>query len=88
VEAQNSAERKKSKKDGQYPAPPARSKASRLGIAKKLIDFLLEHDVSSLRSSTHASHWKDVGMMPSLQRNEVKRDRLDTPSGRSHALGG
>jgi hypothetical protein len=45
MQAQNSSEGKKSKKGRQYPAPPARAKASRLGIAKKFINFLLEHDV-------------------------------------------
>ena len=45
MQAQNSSEGKKSKKDGQYPAPPARSEASGLGIAKELVDFLLEHVV-------------------------------------------
>jgi hypothetical protein len=46
MQAQNSPEGEKSEKGGQYPAPPARSKAGRLGIAKKFINFLLDHDVS------------------------------------------
>jgi len=45
MQAQNSPEGKKSKKGRQNPAPPASSKAGRLGIAKKFIDFLLDHDV-------------------------------------------
>jgi hypothetical protein len=45
MQAQNSAERKKSKKGGQYPAPPARSKASRLVVTKEFINFLLDHGV-------------------------------------------
>jgi len=49
-------ERNPKKKNRQDPAPPTRSKAGRLGIAKEFIDLLLEHDVSSLRSSTHASY--------------------------------
>jgi hypothetical protein len=55
MQAQNSSEGKKSKKGRQYPTPPTCSKASRLGIPKDLINFLLDHDVSSLRFSTHAS---------------------------------
>jgi len=46
MQAQNSSEGKKSKKGRQYPTPPARSKAGRLGVAKKVIYFLLDHDVS------------------------------------------
>jgi hypothetical protein len=45
MQAQNSAEGKKPKKGGQYPAPPACSEASGLRIAKKLINFLLDHDL-------------------------------------------
>ena len=60
MQAENAAEREKSKKGRQNPTPPARSKASRLGIAKKFINFLLDQDASSLRSSTHANHWKDT----------------------------
>ena len=48
MQAQNSSERKKSKKGRQYPAPPTGSKATRLGITKKFINFLLDHDVTSL----------------------------------------
>jgi hypothetical protein len=55
MQAENAAEREKSEKDRQYPAPPARSKAGRLGVSKELINFLLDHDVPSLRPSTHAS---------------------------------
>jgi hypothetical protein len=44
MQAQNCSEGKKSKKGRQYPAPPACTKASRLGIAKEFIDFLLDHD--------------------------------------------
>ena len=55
MQAQNSAERKKSEKGRQYPAPPTRSKAGRLGIAKEFIDLLLDHDVSpSLGPSSHS----------------------------------
>jgi hypothetical protein len=50
MQAQHSSERKKSKKRRQYPAPPARSKAGSLGIAKKFINFLLDHDAPSLLS--------------------------------------
>jgi len=50
VQAENATERQKSKKDRQYAAPPARSEAGGLGIAKEFVDFLLEHDASSLRS--------------------------------------
>jgi hypothetical protein len=56
MQAQNSAEGKKTKKGGQYPAPPARSKAGRVGITKELVDLLLEHDVPSLRSPIPASY--------------------------------
>ena len=45
MQAQHAAESEESKKDGQYPAPPAGSKAGGLGIAKEFVDFLLEHDV-------------------------------------------
>ena len=45
MQAQNTAEEKKSKKGRQNPAPPAGSKAGGLGIAKEFVDFLLEHDV-------------------------------------------
>src|ERR1051325_4815343 len=48
MQAQNAAEREKSKKDRQYAAPPARSKAGGLAITKKFIDFFLDHVVSSL----------------------------------------
>lgn len=48
MQAQNSAEREKPKKDRQYPAPPARSKARGLVITKEFIDLLLDHDVPSL----------------------------------------
>jgi hypothetical protein len=44
MQAQNSSEGKKSKKGRQYPTPPTRSKASRLGITKEFINFLLDHD--------------------------------------------
>jgi hypothetical protein len=46
MQAQNSSERKKSKKGRQYPTPPTRSKAGRLGIAKEFVNFLLDHAVS------------------------------------------
>jgi hypothetical protein len=46
MQAQNSAERKKSKKGRQHPTPPTGSKASSLGIAKEFVDLLLDHDVS------------------------------------------
>jgi len=45
MQAQNSPEGKESEKDRQYPTPPTCSKASRFGITKKIIDFLLDHDV-------------------------------------------
>jgi len=45
VQTQDRAEGKKSQKRGQYSAPPTSSKAGSLGIAKELIDFLLDHDV-------------------------------------------
>ena len=45
MQAQHSSEGEKSKKNRQNPAPPTRSKAGRLGIAKEFIDFLLAHDV-------------------------------------------
>jgi hypothetical protein len=46
MQAQNRTEGKKAKKGGQNPTPPTRPKASRLGITKEFIDFLLDHDVS------------------------------------------
>jgi hypothetical protein len=46
MQAQNSTEGKKSKKRRQDPTPPARSKASRLGIPKEFIDSLLDHNAS------------------------------------------
>jgi len=45
MQAQNSSEWKKSKEGWQYPAPPTRSKASRLGITEEFINFVLDHDV-------------------------------------------
>jgi hypothetical protein len=45
MQAQHSPKGKKSKKGRQNPAPPTRSKASRLGVTKEFIDFLLDHDV-------------------------------------------
>ncbi len=45
MEAENSSEGKKAKKGGHYPAPPTRSKASRIGITKEFVESLLEHDV-------------------------------------------
>jgi hypothetical protein len=56
MQAQNSSEGKESKKGRQYPTPPTRSKASRLGIAKEFIDFLLDHDAPSLRSLIRARY--------------------------------
>jgi hypothetical protein len=44
MQAQNSSEGKKSKKGRQYPTPPARSKASGLGITKESVNFLFDHD--------------------------------------------
>jgi len=56
MQAQDSSECKKSKKGRQYPAPPAGSKASGLGIAKEFINFLLDHDGSRrLREKTLAT---------------------------------
>src|SRR5882672_9413594 len=52
MQAQNASERKKSKKGRQYPTPPTRSKASRLGITKKFINFLLDHDEAHLKSAS------------------------------------
>jgi len=46
MQAQNSAEREKSKKGRQYAAPPTGSKASRVGIAKEFVDLLLDQDAS------------------------------------------
>lgn len=46
MQAQNAAEREKSKKDGQHAAPPARSETGRLGIPKEFIDLFLEHNSS------------------------------------------
>jgi hypothetical protein len=60
MEAQNASERKKSKKGRQYPTPPTGSKASRLGITKKFINFLLEHDEANLCVSTHGNQKKDT----------------------------
>jgi hypothetical protein len=48
MQAQNASERKKSKKGRQYPTPPTGSKASRLGITKEFINFLLDHDEANL----------------------------------------
>ena len=62
MQAENAAEGQKSKKDRQYPAPPAGSKAGRLGISKELVDFLLDHVAPSLRFWTQASYWKDAGV--------------------------
>ena len=73
MQAQNSSEGKKSKKSRQDPAPPTRSEAGRLGIAKEFIDFLLAHDVSSLRSPTHASHWKESRRSAFAQRSKAIR---------------
>jgi hypothetical protein len=56
MQAQNCSEGKKSKKGGQYPAPPASSQSGRLGITKEFIDLLLDHDVPSLRTSILASY--------------------------------
>src|SRR5580765_2747435 len=61
MQAQDSSEGKKSKKSRQYPTPPTRSKASRLGIRKEFIDFLLDHDVSKLTfvdSRKLAERWR------------------------------
>jgi len=55
MQAENSSEGKKPKKGGQYPTPPARSKASRLGIAKECINFLLEHNVYKFTSKQIAT---------------------------------
>jgi hypothetical protein len=46
MQAQNSTEGKKSKKSRQYPAPPARPKASSVGIPKEFVDPLLDHNAS------------------------------------------
>jgi hypothetical protein len=46
MQAQDCTERQKSKEGGQYPAPPTRSKAGRLAIAKECVDFLLDHAAS------------------------------------------
>jgi hypothetical protein len=62
MQAENAAEREKSKKNRQYATPPARSKASGLGIAKKFLDFLLEHSAPSLRPPAQASYLKDICM--------------------------
>ena len=62
MQAQNSAEGKKSKKDCQYTAPPPRSKPGSLRIAKKFIDLLLDHNVSSLRSLASRHDERDSGM--------------------------
>jgi hypothetical protein len=48
MQAQDSSEGKESKKSRQYPAPPTAPNAGRLSIAKEFIDFLLEHDASSM----------------------------------------
>jgi len=45
MQAQDSAEGKKSEEGGQDPTPPAGAKASRLGIAKEFVDLLFDHDV-------------------------------------------
>jgi len=62
MQAQNASERKKSKKGRQYPTPPTGSKASRLGITKEFINFLLDHDEANLCASTHGSQKKDTDM--------------------------
>src|SRR5258706_12632946 len=62
MQAQNASERKKSKKGLQYPTPPTGSKASRLGITKEFINFLLDHDEANLCASTHGSQKKDTNM--------------------------
>ena len=51
MKAQNGAEREKSAEDGQNATPPAGSKAGRLGIAEKVLNFLLGYGVSQLCSS-------------------------------------
>ena len=43
MQAQDRAEREKTKKRGQCPAPPSSTKAGRLCIAEKFVDFLLDH---------------------------------------------
>jgi len=68
MQTQNSAEREKSKKGRQDPAPPPGSKAGGIDIAKEFVDFLLEHDIFSLRSPTQASHSKDIDMTHLLLR--------------------
>src|SRR6266478_4182106 len=62
MQAQNASERKKSKKRRQYPTPPTGSKASRFGITKEFINFLLDHDEDNLFASTHGSQKKDTDM--------------------------
>jgi hypothetical protein len=59
MQTQHSTKRKKSKKDRQYPAPPARSEAGGLGISEEFVDFLLDQGGSSLRSWMHASVQKE-----------------------------
>src|SRR5947208_1299033 len=60
MQAQNASERKKSKKGRQYSTPPTGSKASRLGITKEFLNFLLDQDEANLCASTHGSQKKDT----------------------------
>src|SRR5215469_12569728 len=55
MQTQNSPERKKPKKRRQDSTPPSRSEARALGITKKFIDFVLDHDASFLFRSPELS---------------------------------
>ena len=61
MQTQNSAEREKSKKGRQDPAPPPGSKAGGIGIAEEFVDFLLEHNVFQF---TFPDPCKLLGKMP------------------------
>src|SRR5215468_9744056 len=42
MEAQDSSEREKSKKDGQHSTPPTCAKSGRIGVAKEFVNFLFD----------------------------------------------
>jgi hypothetical protein len=71
-QAQNSSEGKKSAEGGQYPAPPTGPKTSGVGIAKDLIDLLLDHDVSAFKSLDGRENRNDSA-------NVAQRERMKVP---------
>jgi len=72
MQAQHSSEGEKSKKKtDKIPLHQPVPKPVELGIAKEFIDLLLEHDVSSLRSSTTCKLWVKIATWRFL-RKEVR----------------